>query len=86
MRVWKKLAAAKSEDSWTERLRFLGEERIVVTAFAGRKTVCIEAYGISASEARALVNDFGGKLREIRDRVPAQPRPRAPIRVRGTNG
>jgi hypothetical protein len=82
MRVWKKIAAAKSEDAWFERLRFIGEQRIVITAFPGKKTVCVEVYGTSVKESRALLGEFGGKVRVIQDRAPVQPPPRAPIRVR----
>ena len=35
MIVWRKLASAKWEDAWVERLAFIGPTRVIITALAG---------------------------------------------------
>lgn len=82
--VWRKLAAAKWEDVWQERLAWLGQ-RLVMIALAGRSTVRIEAYHLTRKEAASLVDGFGGTTRlakplSARD---LEPKPRPPLRVRG---
>ena len=64
---WKKLASGKWEDAWVERLCFLGPERLAIVALAGKKTIRIEAYGLTQKEARDLVKQFGGAAKELKD-------------------
>lgn len=84
MLVWKKLSAAQWEDSWIERLSFLGPERLAVVALAGRKTIRIEAYGLSQKEARELVKQFGGTARKLQSSalISKQPSAHKPISIR----
>jgi ribosomal protein L11 methyltransferase len=67
MFTWKKLASGKWEDAWVERLSFLGPERLAITSLAGKKSIRIEAYSLTAKEADALVRQFGGKSQKLKD-------------------
>jgi ribosomal protein L11 methyltransferase len=83
MLVWRKLASAKWEDAWFERLAFLGPMRVSITALPGAKTVRIEAWDVSKREAALLVREFGGATRTLnRKAVFAKPPPRPPVRIR----
>ena len=66
MLTWKKLASGKWEDAWVERLSFLGPERLAITALAGKKTIRLEAYGLTAKEGASLVKQFGGTAKELK--------------------
>ena len=82
--VWRKLAAAKWEDAWSERLAWLGQ-RVVMIALVGRVTVRIEAYQLTRGEADLLVREFGGAVRAARLLTARElaPKPRPPLRIRG---
>ena len=55
----------------------------MVTAFADRKTVRIEAY-VGKKDAALLLKRFGGQVRESRAEIAAEASaPRAPLRIRG---
>jgi len=84
MVVWKKLASQKWEDAWVERLAFLGPERLAIVALAGRKTIRLEAYGLTDKEARDLVTQFGGTARKLKSITsPSQvEKERKPISIR----
>jgi len=83
MFAWKKLASAKWEDAWMERLAMIDPTRLSVTSMAGGKSIRIEAWSLKKSEATSLIKQFGGQIREIKLgrlllKVPA----REPIRIR----
>jgi ribosomal protein L11 methyltransferase len=84
MLVWRKLASAKWEDAWLERLSFLGPQRIATFGLPGGKTLRIEAYALLKNEGAALVKQFGGQLRTIKDRIftHQETSAREPIRIR----
>jgi ribosomal protein L11 methyltransferase len=83
MLVWRKLASAKWEDAWVERLAFLGPMRVSITALPGSKTVRIEAWDVSRREAALLVREFGGTTRTVNRKAAfAKPAPRPPVRIR----
>jgi len=83
MLVWRKLASAKWEDAWVERLGFANESRLAIIGLPGRKAIRIEIYAVSKKEGSALVKQFGGQLRTLRDRIfTHQDTSRAPIRIR----
>jgi len=84
MLVWKKLASQKWEDEWVERLEFLGPERLVIVALAGRKTIRLEAYALTQKEARDLVAQFGGTTKELKatTRISKEDKERKPIAIR----
>ena len=62
MLVWTKLASAKWEDAWIERLRFVAA-RLAVFQLAGGRAIRLDVFDVSASEGEELIRHFGGKLR-----------------------
>lgn len=79
--TWRKLGSAKWEDAWAERLRAVSD-RLAITALAGAKTIRLEAFQLTKTQAERLKQAFGGT-------VAVQKMPRAvseavtkPIRVR----
>jgi ribosomal protein L11 methyltransferase len=65
--VWSKLASAKWEDAWVERLQFLGRERIAIFMLPGSKRMRVEAYGLTKRDGERLVAAFGGQTRVMKD-------------------
>ena len=59
--TWRKLATAKWEDAWVERLRWLSD-RLAITALAGAKTIRIEAFALTRTQAGLLKKGFGGVI------------------------
>jgi len=82
MLVWRKLASAKWEDAWVERLAFLGPTRLALVALPNRRSLRIEAHNLTKREATALVKQFGGKIHEVADKPVLQPPPRKPLAIR----
>jgi ribosomal protein L11 methyltransferase len=85
MLVWKKLVSAKWEDAWQERLRFL-DTRLVISMLANARSIRLEAWDVTAKEAKALEREFGGRTHEVNAHqliVNAQPSKREPIKIRG---
>jgi len=80
---WRKLSAAKWSDAWLERLAFLGPQRAMVIEFPGKRTVRVEAHGMTRREADDLLKMFGGKVTEAKWLTARNSPMRAPIRVRG---
>jgi ribosomal protein L11 methyltransferase len=81
--AWKKLASAKWEDAWMERLSVIDPTRLSVTSLPGRKSIRLEAWSLSKSEAASLVKQFGGQVRPLKPGPPViKAPPRAPIRIR----
>lgn len=62
MWLWRKLASAKWEDAWAERLVHLPPERLVMVHPTGSKMLRIEAYLEKQSEVLALQKLFGGTV------------------------
>ncbi len=79
--TWRKLSSAKWEDAWVERLTSV-RDRLAVTAFANKKTIRIEAFQLSRSQADKLVSAFGGQAALQKRDIALQPSSRPPIRVR----
>ncbi len=82
MLVWRKLASAKWEDAWVERLTFLGPTRLAIVGLPNRKSLRIEAHNLTKAEAKALVTQFGGAVHEVADKPVLQPPPRKPLAIR----
>ena len=82
--VWRKLSTVKWEDTWMERLGWLGQ-RLVMFTLPNSRSLRIEAYHVTRTEADTLVSAFGGTLRVARPltRKELEPKPRPPLRVRG---
>lgn len=64
--VWSKLASAKWEDAWVERLQFLGPSRLAIFALPGSRRIRIEAYGLNKRDGGRLLAAFGGGLRSMK--------------------
>ena len=82
--VWRKLTVVKWEDVWLERLGWLGQ-RLVMFTLPNSRSLRIEAYHVTRSEADLLVQEFGGSVRAARalTKKELEPKPRPPLRVRG---
>jgi ribosomal protein L11 methyltransferase len=79
---WSKLAAAKWEDAWVERLQFLGRGRLAIFSLPGSRRIRIEAYGLKTRQAARLVEAFGGQARKMKA-LPAAPADEtAPLLIR----
>lgn len=72
----------KWEDSWAERLRFLGEGQVVFMEWPNGRTLKVEAY-TDEKTAKTLVAEFGGKAALAHDWVSSQPVQKKPAAVRG---
>ncbi len=82
MHRWTRLTTAKWEDSWAERLTFLGPDRLAFTTWPNGKTVRIEAFVDEATAAK-LVKEFGGKVAKAPLWTGDPVTPRAPLEIRG---
>jgi len=82
MLTWRKLTSAKWEDAWIERLQFVGPTRLIVVRLPSRKSLRIEAYALTRKEADGLVKQFGGQIREIKDKPISEPVARKPLAIR----
>ncbi len=81
--TWRKLSAAKWEDVWWDRLSEV-QDRLAITALAGAKTIRLEAFQLTDTQAKKLRRTFGGQIAvQKKLKVLPAPAPRAPIRVRG---
>jgi ribosomal protein L11 methyltransferase len=63
--AWRKICHEKWVDSWQERLLWLGLERLVITQLGGSKSVRLEIYDVTRSEAAVLKKEFGGEIRNL---------------------
>jgi ribosomal protein L11 methyltransferase len=79
--TWRKLGSAKWEDAWVERLRGVSD-RLAITALAGAKTIRLEAFQLSKSQAQALSRSFGGIVALQKAPRAVSEAVTAPIRVR----
>lgn len=82
MFAWRKLASAKWEDAWIERLAFLGPTRVVITALPNRRSLRIEAFGLTKKEADAVAEQFGGDVRPMKSIALPPQEPRKPLVIR----
>jgi ribosomal protein L11 methyltransferase len=82
--VWRKLASAKWEDAWIERLAFV-RDRLAVTIAGGARMMRLEAFALRRGEAQQLVRAFGGTMEKQRAGLPlgTNASRRAPIAIRG---
>ena len=82
MWLWSKLSAKQWEDAWEER--FHGNAGAVISEIKGGKTVRVEVYCEEKAEAEEIQEQFGGSVREIKNRdwVAAAARPAPPIVIR----
>lgn len=81
---WTRIAPAKWEDAWQERLWFLGPERVAFVTWPHSRSMKIEAF-CDEKTALRLIKDFGGRCKKISKDIwsgEAQA-PRRPLSIRG---
>lgn len=79
---WTRLASAKWEDSWAERLQFLGHGNVAIIGWPASRSIRIEAF-CDERTAKKLVREFGGRAAKARDWTTDPERPRKPLSIRG---
>lgn len=83
--LWSKIATARWEDAWVERLAFLGPGRLAIFSLPGSRRIRIEAYGLNKRDAARLTKTFGGQLRPMKNQaalLAANATPAAPLLIR----
>lgn len=81
MFVWSKLSAAKWLDAWEDR--FHGNPNFVLHVLKGGRSVRVEVFCATKSEAEAIVRQFGGSVRKLStDWKKATPEIPPPLKVR----
>jgi ribosomal protein L11 methyltransferase len=60
--LWTRISSVKWEDSWIERLRFAGEQSLVIKKFPASRSIRLDLY-TDAVTARRLKKAFGGSIR-----------------------
>ena len=81
--VWRKLASARWEDAWVERLTGFAD-RLAVTGLPNARTIRLEVFQLKKTEAESLQKMFGGSIAVQKKWQPvATATLRPPIRVRG---
>ena len=79
--TWRKLASAKWEDAWVERLHGVSD-RLAITALAGAKTIRLEAFQLTKVQAELRKKSFGGTVTIQKTPRAVSEAVNAPIRVR----
>jgi len=64
--MWSKLASARWEDAWIERLLFLGPGRLAIFSVPGSRSIRLEAYALNRRDAGRLTAAFGGQVRKMK--------------------
>lgn len=80
MWLWRKLASAKWEDAWEERLAHLPPERLVMIRPAASKMLRLEAYLDEKKEASQLLKMFGGTISQIKRSIQPVEAPQRTLR------
>ncbi len=60
--LWTRLSSVKWEDAWVERLRFAGEQNLVIKKFPASRSIKLDLYTDTAN-GKKLIKAFGGTLR-----------------------
>jgi ribosomal protein L11 methyltransferase len=60
--LWSRLSSEKWEDTWIERLRFAGEQALVIKKFPASRSIRLDVY-TDAATAKKLKSAFGGSMR-----------------------
>jgi ribosomal protein L11 methyltransferase len=60
--LWTRLSSEKWEDTWLERLRFAGEQALVIKKFPASRSIRLDLY-TDAATGKKLKAAFGGSLR-----------------------
>lgn len=60
--LWTRISSVKWEDAWVERLRFAGEQNLVIKKFPASRSIRLDLY-TDASTGKKLKKAFGGTVR-----------------------
>lgn len=60
--LWSRISSVKWEDAWIERLRFAGEQNLVIKKFPASRSIRLDLY-TGATTAKKLKSAFGGTVR-----------------------
>ena len=60
--LWTRISSVKWEDAWAERLRFAGEQNLVIKKFPASRSIRLDLY-TDAATAKKLKATFGGTTR-----------------------
>jgi len=84
MWVWSKLSGVQWEDAWEDR--FYGNPNVVITRLKTNKTVRIEVYTETETEAEAIKKQFGGSTRKLvhKNWVAMSEPNRTPLKIRNS--
>jgi len=82
--LWTRLSSEKWEDTWIERLRFAGEQSLVIRKFSASRSIRLDLYTDAAS-AKKLKRSFGGSVRpfDAEGWKPPASTIRDPLRIAG---
>jgi ribosomal protein L11 methyltransferase len=85
MFVWSKLSSTKWEDAWEERFHAAANTNLVISYLPGGKRIRVEVYCNREQNALAIQKQFGGTVRELKNRNWAAESAKSlqPINVRG---
>ena len=83
-RLWSRISSVKWEDAWIERLRFAGEQNLVIKKFPASRSIRLDLY-TDATTAKKLKSAFGGTVRpfDAAGWQPPVPKITDPLRVAG---
>ena len=82
--LWSRLSSVKWEDAWEERLRFAGEQNLVIRKFPASRSIRLDLY-TDEETAQKIQKAFGGSVRpfDLAGWTPPAPKRTAPLRVGG---
>lgn len=82
--LWSRISSVKWEDAWIERLRFAGEQNLVIKKFPASRSIRLDLY-TGATTAKKLKSAFGGTVRpfDAAGWQPPAPKITDPLRVAG---
>jgi ribosomal protein L11 methyltransferase len=83
--LWSRLSSEKWEDSWVERLRFAGEQNLVIKKFPASRSIRLDVY-TDATTAKKAKKAFGGTIRPFDSAkwTPPAAKKITPLRIAGT--
>lgn len=82
--LWSRISSVNWEDSWVERLRFAGEQNLVIRKFPASRSIRLDLY-TDAPTAKKLKRSFGGTVRpfDAAGWQPPAPKLTDPLRIAG---
>ena len=82
--LWTRITSVKWEDAWVERLRFAGEQNLVIKKFPASRSIRLDLYTDSAT-GKKLRKAFGGTVRPFNAAgwQPPAPKITDPLRIAG---